>query len=273
MDLLQRVVDDREMLLTVFASDTPLLSPEAPKTTTAIARLVIASVEDAIKYEDVSVVTEGSESKELSSIPLSSLGIGGTPLMSYKILNRNDIPAGISVKGNLTHLILESENPLDYEKGHSISVNVLVEESVLLSFTETTASVIRFVVSVKNIEDEAPSFFMESLVNTVHRNADLSDINPVLRVRAKMRDNPKSPEKPPLKYSIRSIAIKKRGQDTLAAFYNDGVIEIDETTGNVRLLKPINDLVDAEAEEIMVEVIVEDGGLLTKEMAAIKLVP
>ena len=84
------------------------------------------------------------------------------------------------------------------------------------------------------------------------------------------RDDP-IPEKTSLKYSIQSVAIKRRGRDTLAAFYNDNAIEIEAETGNVKLLKPINDLVDMEVEEIMVEVVVEDGSLVTKEMASIRL--
>ena len=50
VDLLQPLVDDREMQLTVFASDSPLLSKEAPKTTTTTAVLKPKAVEDAIAF-------------------------------------------------------------------------------------------------------------------------------------------------------------------------------------------------------------------------------
>ena len=94
----------------------------------------------------------------------------------------------------------------------------------------------------------------------------------MLRVRATARDGV-TPSAKPLKYSIRSVVTKKRGQDMLAYFYAATAIQIDEATGNVNLLQSINDLVNNEVEEMIVEVVAQDGKLSAVETATIRLIP
>ena len=59
----------------------------------------------------------------------------------------------------------------------------------------------------------------------------------------------------------------------LAYFYAATAIQIDEATGNVNLLQSINDLVNNEVEEMIVEVVAQDGKLSAVEQATIKLIP
>ena len=94
----------------------------------------------------------------------------------------------------------------------------------------------------------------------------------MLRVRATAKDGD-TPSAKPLKYSIRSVVTKKRGQDMLAYFYAATAIQIDEATGNVNLLQSINDLVNNEVEEMIVEVVAQDGKLSAVETATIRLIP
>ena len=73
--------------------------------------------------------------------------------------------------GNEADLTLETAEPLDLETdGPSFRVDILAEsrDTGLLE-----PRIARVVVKVKNVEDEEPAFFLESLVNTIYRNADL----------------------------------------------------------------------------------------------------
>ena len=73
---------------------------------------------------------------------------------------------------------LISTGALDYERHrNSFRVDVLVENrdyaSSLTGVSPSLKAVVRFEVTLKNREDEAPVFYQDTLVNVIDRNTDL----------------------------------------------------------------------------------------------------
>ena len=91
----------------------------------------------------------------------------------------------------------------------------------------------------------------------------------MLRVRAKGKDFASEA----LRYSIQAAATRDQGvgTDDSGFLHHDGTIEIDDKTGNVNLLKPINDLVGPQVKELILKVVAKDGSLTTVARAKIRL--
>jgi len=284
VDLLRPLEDDREMRLLIFAADSP--NPqfnnggESQRTALATATLRRANVDDYVKVDVpvdvVEIQANPSGSFDLKAINLSEvLKVDGNAQLRLTILNKDDLPDEITVAiKDYTTMRLISTGALDYERHRKFfRVDVLVENrdfaSSLTGVSPSLKAVVRFEVTLKNREDEAPVFYHDTLVNVIDRNTDLKDINPVLRVRAKGKDFASEA----LRYSIQAAATRDQGvgTDDSGFLHHDGTIEIDDKTGNVNLLKPINDLVGPQVEELILKIVAKDGSLTTVERAKIRL--